>query len=58
LQSAISSFDKMNLSAAANQLNAFENKVRAQVARTNPQLAALLLAQADDIINAISAAKK
>ena len=54
LQSAINSFDKMNFNAAINQLNAFENKVHAQLSRTNPELAALLLGQADDIINAMN----
>jgi len=54
LQSAINSFDKMNFNAAINQLNAFENKVHAQLSRTNPELAGLLLGQADDIINAMN----
>jgi len=50
LNAAISSFDGDNLNAALNQLSAFENKVRAQMGGSNPDLAAQLIGAAEQIL--------
>jgi len=53
LKAAIASFDRGSCEAGKNQLNAFLNKVRAQVARSNPAAAAQLSQLASAIIDAI-----
>src|SRR5207253_3239962 len=53
LSAASSSFDRGNMTAAFNQLSAFENKVRAQVASSDPELAARLTAAAEAIIGVL-----
>jgi hypothetical protein len=51
LNAAAASFASGNLTAALNQLHAFQNKVDAQVAPGNPELAAALDAMVEDIID-------
>src|SRR5207245_6332247 len=51
LQAAAASFDSENLMAGINQLNAFENKVHAQVARGNAPLAAALIQTDQEIVD-------
>jgi hypothetical protein len=51
LSAAIGSMDRGNPTAAINQLEAFQNKVRAQVAPGDPALAADFIQQAQDIID-------
>lgn len=50
LQAAAASFDSGNFIAGVNQLRAFQNKVRAQVQRSDPALALSLIRAADGII--------
>jgi hypothetical protein len=54
LEAAQASVARNNLTAAINQLQAFQNKVRAQVAPYDPALAAVLLRGAQDIIGALT----
>jgi hypothetical protein len=53
LDAAADSFDRGNTRAGINQLKAFEEKVRAQLGRSNPVLAGQLIAAAETIINAL-----
>jgi hypothetical protein len=52
LQAACASFEHNNPTAAANQLRAFQRKVRAQLAPTDPTTAAAIIQAAQDIIEA------
>jgi hypothetical protein len=54
LSAAMASIGRGNLTAAINQLQAFQNKVRAQVALTNPGLAEQLILAAGEIIDGLS----
>ncbi|PWU18993.1 MAG: hypothetical protein C5B50_07540, partial [Verrucomicrobia bacterium] len=54
LDAAMASADKQNLTPEINQLGAFENKVRSQVMRSDPDLANELLQAAQQIIQALS----
>ncbi len=51
LEAAAESFERGHVTAGINQLQAFQHKVQAQLARTNPALAQHWVAQAQDIIN-------
>lgn len=51
LNGAMRAFDRGNLKPALNELNAFQNKVRAQIEPTDPDLAEKLIASAQTIIN-------
>jgi hypothetical protein len=53
LQAALASLARGNSIAAVNQLQAFQNKVSAQVAPSNPALARTLIAAAQQVINAV-----
>lgn len=55
LNGAMAAFDRGNLNAAANQLRAFESKVRAQIAPGDPRLAETLLQATDSILQALEA---
>ena len=55
LKAAAASFDRGSNQSGVNQLAAFQNKVRAQIARTDPALAAELIAAAQAIIDALEA---
>jgi uncharacterized repeat protein (TIGR03803 family) len=55
LNAALASLDRGSLNAAFNQLQAFQNKVRAQVASKNPSLSGSLIKAAQEIIDALSA---
>jgi hypothetical protein len=55
LKSAQASADRGNNTSAANQLHAFQNKVRAQVAKDNPAEAARLIEVTQAIIDALDA---
>jgi hypothetical protein len=52
LKAALASFDRGNSTSGANQLHAFQNKVRAQVSRLDDELAMALIRQAQEIIDA------
>ncbi|MEY4387188.1 MAG: hypothetical protein RLY20_2471, partial [Verrucomicrobiota bacterium] len=54
LSAAIKSIDRSKPDTAINQLQAFQNQVNAQVAPLDPALAAKLIADAQDIIDALS----
>jgi hypothetical protein len=51
LSAALASIERGNFLAAANQLNAFQNKVRAQVA--DPALASQFIEAAQQVIDAL-----
>src|SRR5439155_638419 len=53
LLAASASFDRGDIIPGINQLQAFENKVRAQVAPSDPTLAAQLIDAAQTIIDAL-----
>ena len=53
LQAAYESFDRGSLGAGINQLRAFQNKVRAQLAPDEPTLAAQWISAAERIIQAV-----
>jgi hypothetical protein len=53
LKAAAASFERGNMTPARNQLHAFQNKVRAQIARTNPVLAAELIDAAQRVLNSL-----
>lgn len=53
LKAAQAAFDRGNSEAALNQLNAFQNKVRAQIGRDDPAAAAALLDCSNGIVEAI-----
>src|SRR5262249_18843929 len=52
LNAALASIDRRNPNSAINQLSAFQNQVRAQLASLNAALAANLIQAAQDIIEA------
>lgn len=54
LNAAIASMDRGNPTAAINQLQAFQNKVAAQVAPLNPELADLFIRLAQEVIDALN----
>ncbi len=54
LSAAMSSFERGNLTAALNQLSAFQNKARGQIASWNPALAGELIAAAQRISHVVS----
>jgi hypothetical protein len=54
LSAALASIERGNPVAAINQLLAFQNKVRAQVSRLDPVLAAAFIQQAQEIIEVLS----
>jgi hypothetical protein len=54
LSAALASFDRGNFISGANQLAAFQNKVRAQVARIDAELANELIATAQRIIQDVT----
>jgi poly(3-hydroxybutyrate) depolymerase len=58
LQGAVASFERGNMTAGANQLGAFQNKVSAQVTRLAPDLAEELISAAQTIIDALSGKPK
>jgi hypothetical protein len=51
LQAAQASFDRGSSGAGINQLMAFQNKVRAQISRLDPDLAEMLIQAAERIID-------
>jgi hypothetical protein len=55
LSAALAAIDRSNPTAAINQLQAFQNKVRAQVLALDPELAETFIQMAQEIINALSA---
>jgi hypothetical protein len=57
LDAALASIGRNNLTAAINQLQAFENQVRAQVQPSDPALAAVLLEAAQNAINTLNAGR-
>jgi len=54
LSAAMASFERGNLHSGANQLHAFQNKVRAQVARMDAALANELVNAAQQIIEKVT----
>jgi len=54
LRAAAASFDRGDVAAALNQLSAFQNKVRARIAPSNPALASELATAAQQIIAVVS----
>jgi hypothetical protein len=54
LNAALGSINRGNFTAAINQLQAFQNKVKSQIAPLNPPLAQTLIDEAQSIINALS----
>jgi len=54
LKAAQASFDRGNITSGRNQLKAFQNKVRAQVGKSNPAEAELFIECAQRIIDAIN----
>jgi hypothetical protein len=54
LRVALASIDRSHPATAINQLQAFQNKVQAQVAPVDPELAAQLIAEAQIIIDLLS----
>lgn len=54
LNVAIASIDRSNPTAAINQLQAFQNKVRSQVEPLDPDLAQALITAAQDVIDTLS----
>ena len=55
LSAALAAIDRSNPTAAINQLQAFQNKVRAQVLPLDPELAEQFIQAAQEIIDALSA---
>jgi len=53
LKAAAASLDRCGTVSGLNQLRAFQNKVRAQIALANPVLAAQLIAAAQEILDAL-----
>src|SRR5262249_39909527 len=53
LDAAATSFDRDNFNAGLNELAAFQNKVHAQMARSEPALAEQLTAAAQQIVDAV-----
>jgi hypothetical protein len=56
LDAALASVERGNVTAAVNQLQAFQSKVRAQVAPSDPLLAGMLLQEANDLIISLTIA--
>ncbi len=56
LKATGSSFDRGNCISGVNQLEAFQNKVRAQVQKTEPAAAAWLIEAAQTVIDTYKAA--
>jgi hypothetical protein len=54
LSAALASIERGNLVSAVNQLQAFQNKVRAQVAPSDPVLAAIFIQSAQEVIDVLS----
>ncbi len=54
IATAIASIDRGNPTAAINQLQAFQNKVQAQVAPMDPALAAQFIQAAQDVIDSLN----
>jgi len=54
LNAALGAIDRSNPTAAINQLQAFQNKVTAQISPVDPALAQTLIDEAQSIINALS----
>ncbi len=52
LKAGCSSFDRQNCVSAVNQLEAFQNKVRAQITKENPVAAQFLIGAAQAVIDA------
>jgi hypothetical protein len=57
LSAAAAAFQRGDVGAAVNQLDAFQNKVRAQIAPANPNLADALILATEQIANAARLAK-
>lgn len=53
LEAAAASYARGNMNSAANQLGAFQHKLRAQIASSHPALAAALDSAAQSIVNAM-----
>jgi hypothetical protein len=53
LKNAAAAFDRCDAKPGANQLEAFKNKVRAQIAPLNPELAARLTAAVEQVLDAV-----
>jgi hypothetical protein len=53
LKAAVASADRGSFVSAENQLRAFQNKIRAQIGRTDPALADELIAEVQKIIDAL-----
>jgi hypothetical protein len=53
LKAALAAIDRSNVTAAVNQLQAFQSKVAAQISPLDPVLAQSLIDDAQDIINAL-----
>lgn len=58
LKAAGASFDRGSINSGLNQLKAFQNKVRAQIAKQNPAEAAAFIASAQKIIDAVNCASE
>ena len=58
LKASCASFDRGNCTSGVNQLHAFQNKVRAQIAKENPAEAAAFIASAQRIIDAVNCASE
>ena len=56
LKAAAASFDRGSFTSGLNQLHAFQNKARAQVAKTDPAAAQAFIQAAQDIIDAVNCA--
>jgi hypothetical protein len=54
LRAALASIDRGNANAAANQLHAFQNKIAAQVVRSNPVVAQTLVQAAAEVIDSLN----
>lgn len=54
LRAAAASFERCNLTAGLNQLEAFQHKVSAQIAPQNPILASLLIGTVQEIIDILT----
>jgi hypothetical protein len=55
LKAAGASFEQGRMTAATNQLRAFQNKVRAQIAKADPALAAELIQATEDVLRTLAA---
>jgi hypothetical protein len=57
LKAACASFDRGNCVSAVNQLEAFQNKVRAQIGHVNAALAEEIIALTQEVLDAIDCEK-